>query len=978
MLARNRSSQTRLQQGYILPVKTVHIYADALDRGSKTTYEVPHVGWFLNGHFKKWPASTRVYNGVVSQETDVTPLNEGMVTDLENCKGPIRVVLFPEDPGTLIVASIIASLAAAAVGYALTPSAGAGSLVATGNEQASSPNGQLGQPQNKARPGGQIPYILGYDKSVPDLLNLPFDFYENNRQFQINWMCVGVGEHDIDTDFVRDGETRLEYIKGGAAEIYGPNTKPGDTPQLRIGDAITEPLRIVEKVAGVDGQLLESPNSQRYKSQVVDLTPSYPNILTLDPGSDAKLSDIFNPGNTVTLTLPGYTGNVISGALIYAAVSSWVVVGGSFRQIRLAAGSPAALGLWVGANFTTTGLPSNQSGSTNGQKLVLSIYIATGAETEDVISYVDVSSNPLSQGNYPGLSIGVTVTAVSTRSPQFDGTYQIATVDEKQLTLTAPELVQDGWDWMGYIDLSPQQSGEIVANSVKSIGSFFCESDDIEKFSINLIASRGLYVKSSSTGRQNKKSVVFNVEVTPADASGTASGAAAAHSITFDGSATDTGQLGATFTVTPATAGRHLIKIWRVTDTDYDYAGTVVDDIQLRDIYFLSPHGKTGFGDVTTVYMKSTATEEATSQSGLAINLRVGRKILTRLSDGTFTTVKTATSRVDDQLAFILQDARFGRRSAAEIDFVSIYGAVSEAESAFGHVSAIGFNGTFSRPNVTFRDILPTVAGAANCFAYRRGSVAKAIFKGKKLNSNMLFNHRNILPRSQKIDFSPGTKNGHDGVEYVYKDSAYKQATISLPDGYIATNSKRIESRGIVGKLQAHFNAKRAWSEIQIQNEFTTFDATEEAATLVRGERIMVAEQTRANTQDGDVVASSGDVVTLSRSITLEVGESYLCFLMHKDRTVEIIAVLSSASGKQVTLATTPNQALVVDDAKNTKTKFNIVKVADSVRDVYTVTDVKRKGPMTYTVSAANYSDAFFASDEDYLNGVVNVDGDTI
>lgn len=967
-------------------MKEIKIYSDALDKELCEKFLVPHVGEFLRSHFVKWPKATRIYNGVVSQDTDVTPFDDSSVLALENYDNTIIVVAYPQSAGAIIAGSIILAVASVALTYALTPSGGAGSLIAKGNEQAPSPNGQLGNRENKARPGGQIPYILGTDLSKPDLLNLPFDFFENNQQFQLNWLGVGVGEFDINSSWVKEGETRVSEIEGATAEFYGPNTKPGDTPQYRVGSAITETLKVTEKVSGVNGQLLEAPNSQYYKSQAADLTPSSPNILTLGASSDVSLDDVYKVGDIVQLTLPGFTGNVIDGSLDYAAEVGNIHIGTSFRQIRFSSGSLAAPNLWVGAEFTTTGFPTTTSPGGQGQpdivysndglKVVTAITLDSAGE--DIISYDNVDPHTISETTHYNKTIAIEVSPTSTRTPAFNGTYTVATVSDKVITFTSPESVQEGWSWLSYLTASPARSGTLVVNINKPIGPFFCDNASIEQFAINLIARNGLYAKSSSTSRQKKRSVAFNVELTPVDSAGTSTGPAVNTTVILDGSATTTGRIAGTLKITPSTGGYYSIRVWRTTDKDYDFSGTVVEDVQLRDIYYFSPHGKTTFGNLTTVFLKTAATEVATSQRGLLFNCEVSRKIPTRVSGSTFTTAKSVTSQVDELVSFLATDPHFGRRTIEEVDHDSIYGAVALARAAFGHSSATEFNGTFSKSNVVFADILATVLGAANCLEYRRGHQIKAIFKGKKTLSSMLLNHRNILPGSQTIDFKGGNKNGHDGVEYVYRDDKYQPATISLPAGTVLTNPKRVESRGIVGKFQAHFNANRAWNEIRFQNSFTSFTAVEEAGSLVRGERIQVADQTRPDTQDGDVESISGTTLTLSRSVSLESGASYSCFLLHPDKTVESIAVTGSPSNFTLTLTAEPSQALVVSGSKNTKTKFNLVKDTNANRDLFTVTSVKRAGAMTYKVTASNYSDAFFANDSDKINGVIGLDGEPV
>jgi len=63
---------------------------------------------------------------------------------------------------------------------------------------------------------------------------------------------------------------------------------------------------------------------------------------------------------------------------------------------------------------------------------------------------------------------------------------------------------------------------------------------------------------------------------------------------------------------------------------------------------------------------------------------------------------------------------------------------------------------------------------------------------------------------------------------------------------------------GITSRLQAYFHAHRQFSRQKYQNTITQFEATYEASLLKVGEKIIVADNTRTETYDGEILAVDG------------------------------------------------------------------------------------------------------------------------
>jgi hypothetical protein len=99
------------------------------------------------------------------------------------------------------------------------------------NQQAQSPNNGLAARSNRSRPNGRVPDIFGQVRSIPDLIGLPYRVYEEHRELEIAYMCIGHGAYDV-TD-MRDGDTLLSEIPLASAAVYGLRTAAPTTSRHR-------------------------------------------------------------------------------------------------------------------------------------------------------------------------------------------------------------------------------------------------------------------------------------------------------------------------------------------------------------------------------------------------------------------------------------------------------------------------------------------------------------------------------------------------------------------------------------------------------------------------------------------------------------------------------------------------------------------------------------------------------------------------
>lgn len=265
------------------------------------------------------------------------------------------------------------------------------------------------------------------------------------------------------------------------------------------------------------------------------------------------------------------------------------------------------------------------------------------------------------------------------------------------------------------------------------------------------------------------------------------------------------------------------------------------------------------------------------------------------------------------------------------------------------------------------------VAGAFFCSYSRQDGKLRLYFEKETDDSVLLFNHRNKIPGSENRNIRLKQQNPHDGVEFQYvsnEDGAV--LTYYIPDDMSARNPKKVESVGISNKIQAHFHAWRVWNKIRYQNTTTEFEALQEADPLIIKNRILVADNTRAGTQDGQVENVSGLTLTLSQPVTFAEGKTYTIFLQHGNGTVQAIGITAGGTNKQVILSEPPTYTLPL------LKHYWIVADDDPREQAFLLTEKKPANKFTYRLQAINYDARYYQNDLDYINEVIDENGEMI
>lgn len=252
-----------------------------------------------------WRERSRLFKDSEGVLREIT-VNEMLLG--ENDTGIFYAIEIPAEPistGTLI-ALVIGAVALSGVIYMAffgmpKPATNAGR-----NRNNRGGSGAFSERRNEPmEPGTRLPDLFGEDVIYPKLLSPVYTRYEDGVQKEYSYMVVTCGSADISE--LKDGSNPISDVAGYGVRIYGPGTSPNSgTPAGEYGLAVSEPVRVMRRSSDVVDQVLFPPNRGAING-FNDIRFGYPNEIEISPTSELDFSDVFSPGDTLSIASASYT-----------------------------------------------------------------------------------------------------------------------------------------------------------------------------------------------------------------------------------------------------------------------------------------------------------------------------------------------------------------------------------------------------------------------------------------------------------------------------------------------------------------------------------------------------------------------------------------------------------------------------------------------------------------------------------------------
>jgi hypothetical protein len=948
-------------------MKKVIIIRDQFAK-DKTEADVDDVCKYLAEQFDVFPENAQIYHNQISEQTNITPKTEVDIERLKELDGVFYVVIHPA--WVQFLWYVYYAVMAIAVVYsvytiATMPKQG-------GQGSVGSSNNELSNRSNQARVKSRIPDIFGTVLSYPDLIAEIYTYYENGIEIEECLMAIGRGYYDVHA--CKDGDTAIEGIEGTSISVYDPNVSiTSGTTIYKAGTAFTSAPRAVRKSDAINGQSLVKPNDLSINSTTLYFMTGG----VIRSTSNIDFTESFKVGDGIAITgaIFGINNASLSGTAVLTP--DFKVIVESTEDIEA---FDAYKGLLLnGALFeyiveettidpetgeSTTVVTERATRDASGQYEVSSV---TRTQSGALYTYTIQLKNP-KQINYSWndiaekqtVSAGVTLN-LNANSMALDDVYSVSAISSTQITLANASTVNEEWlklpTMFGGSTQGKQANVDLDIVADKWVGLFNLDFNQATQAVFNIYAPQGMY-STTDRGNERQAGCTITIQYQMLDENMSPVG----EIFTKDWAiwAQTKSSFGRTARYNLPSTGSFR---FRLAKTYAKENNRPVTEVKIKSVYATYASPKRTYPDVTTIRLKTVATDGALSVKERKLNCLVTRKLK---ADGTGALV--ATRDAGQALINIALDQYIGRRSSTELDIAQIKSEIQKVKDYFGFDVAAEFNYTFDDDNLSFEEMAGMVASACFCETYRYGNKLRWKFEGPQDNSVLLFNHRNKVPGSEKRTYSIGIDKDYDGIEleYTSPDDDLK-TTYSIPEDGSARNPLKITTSGIRNHAVAKTRAWREWNKLQYQYLSCEFDALDESNLLIRNDRILVADNTSLKTQDGEIESVDGLTLTLSQDVEMQDGVTYYIYVQIENATVDMIQCLPGEFMNQVILSRAPLQKLVYEEDRYIKTTYQLVKSQEVDKQAFLLTEASPNDEMTNKLTCINYDARYYEKDHSFI-----------
>lgn len=920
---------------------------------------------------EQYPAA-RLYRGAVCLQNDITPKTREEAWSLKGLNDDYQIVCHAKEPATLGIIAAVLSVGAAVYTYLSMPD------VSEQQGSQGSPNNSLAQRQNRHRVGGRVPDNYGTIKALPDLIAPTYRYYRDNIQVEECLMCVGAGHYEIDPSDIKEGDTPINTINGASISIYKPNQSLlSSEPQIKIGENFDDVPLVTKQISSIDGkQILIPPNSHQLSASQVVVDGASLNfdrsyyltnrrrwsndngwiVAVVERQVDA--TQYFSTGELITIdglqfgaaqdeNLSGNADIDKDGILTIASAKDILNVD-TYKKIRIASmlvKDPSRGDIDLAGDYPIKHITKDGSDGAWFYTFVLAD------------EFVSINTNFALMTTQNTVSIISAVLTDNSNNLDLDGTYTIASITDKKITLVNPQAVNPNWGRLG--ELTPQQIKDFASQVITIAGSrdnyigwYYAGSQETTSVLLNFLAANGIYEGNSA------KEVAIDIEWQMLS-DGEPVGEVFKRGEVMTGVANNRHPIGLTVRCELPQAGQFRFRAKRANDNGNGQS--LIDDVTFESAYSCYPSTKTVYPLDTIVRLRRLAIGSGTNASEL--NMIASRKIDTPSGFN-------ASSNFADIVVAMATDPYIGRMNIKEVDVDTIRDLAREIERYFGTAKACEFNYTFDDVNASYQEMVFAVAEAVFCNARRENGQHYFAFECETLHSLLLFNHRNMKPESLGVTELFGIKDGVAGVELKWRNpnDNYNEAVIKLPDE-LQTNYKTIETRGVTNPIQAHFLAHRAWNKLKYGRKAIEFTAYGEADLVTRMDRIAVVDATVPMLCAGEIVAQENLRLTFDYPLPSDMRDDLTIHLQLKNGVVDVIDVVRVIDDYTVELARLPMQPLVTDGVSHAT--FAITTPTRSSFDAYLIENKSASSLFESTINATKYDARYYQNDSDFKKGLI-------
>lgn len=482
----------------------------------------------------------------------------------------------------------------------------------------------------------------------------------------------------------------------------------------------------------------------------------------------------------------------------------------------------------------------------------------------------------------------------------------------------------------------------------------------IDRLWVNVVAD-GMFKDNGTI--KTLASVDFSVEWQLLDDNSSPVGTIESSVGTISGESSDS--KGTTVEIATGSRSHVRVRVKRDTLKDFGFDGTVVDEIQWRDLYGSQNVPLSNFGDVTTIHTRRISNETGTAIQTPTFSCSATEKVDKYLGFGVFAGMLTPNTQAMQTLIRMALDPKIGGRGIDELDLDQLIQTQSDIETYFDSLQAGEFNYTFDSTQITPQDIFSTISNSVFSVPTRIGKVLRVDFEQPQAEPAMIFTHRSKKANSEIWTRRFQNSSDNDGVIFKWQNfETNTQESIFLPVDRSAANPKNYEIPGISNFAQAQW---RAWREFQrlMYNKITVKITTTGEGRFVRPSRmISIVKGTRTGNFDGYIRSVDGLNLQLSQPVVFNPGEDHFVILKKRNGDVQSLRVTEGVDDTHITLLEIPEENIyAANSALKTEFSFGTESKLDAQR-VIPLT-ISPTGGQYVGITGINYDDRYYSLDSD-------------
>ncbi len=487
----------------------------------------------------------------------------------------------------------------------------------------------------------------------------------------------------------------------------------------------------------------------------------------------------------------------------------------------------------------------------------------------------------------------------------------------------------------------------------------------VGRFWVNVIAPAGMF-KDDGIER-TPTSVDFLLEWQFLDDNRDPVGSVASSSGVVSGG--DTDQKGTTVEVDMGSESYVRVRLKRTTPKDFDFEGSVVDEIQWRDLYGSQDVSLTDFGDITTIHTRRIRNESSTLITTPVLSCLATEKVNKYIGNGEFSESLTSNTQAMQTFIRMALDPKIGGRDVTELDLDQLLQTQENIESYFNNSEAGEFNYTFDSTKITPQDIFYAISNAVFSVPFRTGKVLQVEFEQPQLGPAMVFTHRSKKPGVEAWSRRFKSSSENDGIIFKWQNrETNTQELIFFPEDRLSVNPKTYEIPGIGNFQQAQWRAWREFQKLRYGRIGVDVTTTAEGRFIRPSRMISIVKGSRVRTFDGYIRSVNGLELELSQEVEFTPDDDHFIILKKRDGDIQSIPAVAGFDSRHIVLLEVPEEAIyTANSALKTEFSFGPESRLEGQRILPLTIDPSDK--QYVRVTGINYDDRYYSFDKTNPSG---------